>query len=239
MAAASRSVGIERLQPGQVEDHHVARVPPAGEGEHGPEADLRIPEPVDHVSVQRIREEAADEPCLRREDQLRDQADDRRRDHDRDVEEALVDPRAADPLVELVGKEHPERRSHEREGAEPVEVVPERRPERRVDGRDLAVVRRPGPVDRLQAADPVPAREREADRRDGREPDQRTRDDHGDPDHERHRDTVAGREAGGALPLARAARSHGRCDVGRHRAAKANSRRRRSPSSASRCSGRA
>ena len=47
IAAASRSVGIDALEAGQVEDHDVADVAPAGRHEDGPDVERRVAEPVD------------------------------------------------------------------------------------------------------------------------------------------------------------------------------------------------
>ena len=40
---------VDALQPGQVQDHHVADVAPAGGDQDGPEVEVRVAEPVDDV----------------------------------------------------------------------------------------------------------------------------------------------------------------------------------------------
>ena len=49
---------VDGLQPGEVEDHDVADVAPAGGDEDRPQVDARVAEPVDQVPVLRVAEAA-------------------------------------------------------------------------------------------------------------------------------------------------------------------------------------
>src|SRR5207248_4421746 len=139
------------------------------------------------------------------------------RENDGEEEDALVDPAAADPLVQLVREQEAERRRDEGEDSEPDQVVLHSLPERRIDRGDLAVVLGAHPVRVRDPADPVPVREREQDRPDRREPDQAADDDRRHADHHADGDAIAARETDGAPLSTRAARSHPRCEVDRHR----------------------
>ena len=163
---------VDALQPRQVEDHDVARVPPRGGHEHRPQVDVGVAEPVDQVALLGGPEDVVEQALLRRVDELPDEADDGQREHDGQEEDALVDARATDLLVEQVGEQQPEHRRHEREEDQPDDVVAEGRPERRVDLEDLLVVAGADPLDRRDPADAVPAREREERGEERRDPHQ-------------------------------------------------------------------
>ena len=120
---------VDALEPGQVQDHHVADVPPAGRDEDGPDVERRVAQPVDARCPAGGPEDAVDEP-LRGVHQLPDEPDDGQRQHDRDEERALVDARPAHLAIEQDREEDPDRGGDEHEHEEPQEVVPDRRPER-------------------------------------------------------------------------------------------------------------
>jgi len=198
MAAASRSDGSMLFRPGQVEDHDVADVAPARRDQHRPQVDLRVAEPVDQVALLGAAEQVVDQPLLRRVDELPDEADDRQRQHHRQVDGALVDARGLELLVELQGQEQPEGGRDQQEEHQPDEVVLHRRPERRVDGEHLPVVLQPDPLDGVKAADAVPAGERQRHRHEGRDPDQGDVEQGGDADHDGQDELVPPGEPGAA-----------------------------------------
>src|SRR5262249_56819187 len=122
------------------------------------------------VTVARVGEDVRDQALRRRVDELPDERDQCEREHDRQEEDALVDPRAAQVLVQLVRKEEAERRRHERQERQPDRIVLDRRPERRGEGRDLAGGFPPPPLRPAPAPPPPPPPAREDERRPRREP---------------------------------------------------------------------
>jgi len=208
MAAASRSDGSTLFRPGQVEDHDVADVPPARRHQHRPQVEVRVAEPVDQVALLGAAEQVVEQALLRRVDELPDEADDRQRQHHRQVQGALVDAGRPELLVELEGQEQPEGGRDQQEEHQPDEVVLHRRPERRVDGEDLPVVLQPDPLDGVQAADAVPAGERQRHRQHGRHPDEGEVEQGRDGDHHRQDELVPPGEPG-AAPTAPGGDGHG------------------------------
>ena len=181
---------VDALEPGQVEDHHVADVAPAGRDQDRPDVERRVPEPVDDVVLAGPAQDVVDEP-LRRVHLFPDEPDDRQRQDDRDEERALVDPRAAHLTVQQDGEEDPDRRRDEHERQQPQDVVPDGRPEERIGREQLLVVLQADEVLRGQRAGPTPVRERQAERGDRRQPDEREAQEGRDADHQRHRHLVA------------------------------------------------
>ena len=158
---------VHTLEPRQVQEHDVAGLLPRRRHECGPEVEPRVAVPVDGAAGQTV-----DEALVLAVDQLPDEADQREGQHDRQVDRRLVDPRPADLPVEQDGEEDAERRRDEEVHGQPDEVVLHRGPERRVDRDDVDVVLQADELDRAEGADPVPVRERQDHRADGREPDQ-------------------------------------------------------------------
>ena len=96
---------VDRLEAGEVEDHHVADLAPAGGDEHRPQVDVLVAQPVDHVALLVGAQDAVDEALGRRVLELPDEADDGQRQDDRQVQRALVEAGAADVLVQEHGEE--------------------------------------------------------------------------------------------------------------------------------------
>ena len=115
--------GVEGLEPRQVEDHHVPDLAPARRDQHGPQVEALVAQPVDDVPCVVGAQDAVDEALGRRVLQLPDEADDGQRQHDRQVQRALVEAAAADVLVEEDREEDAQRRGDQQEPGEPDEVV--------------------------------------------------------------------------------------------------------------------
>ena len=209
---------VDRLQPGQVQHHDVADVPPRHGDQQGGEVP-RQPERV--VEPREVRTRTAwcrrrrsrparrarsmfSRPRSRREHRrLPDEADDGEREHDREVVDALVDPGAADVLVEQVGEEHADRRA-DREPEDEHEVVEQRREQVAVEDReDLPVVLEADRADVGERREVVPLRERQPDGEHRRDPHQHDVQEGRDADHHAQPDPVAAgqrREAATTAP---------------------------------------
>ena len=190
---------VHALESGQVQHHHVADVPPAGRDQHGPDVEVRVAQPVDDIALARPPEDAVDE-ALRGVLELPDDPDDRQRQHDRDEEGALVEPRPAHLPVEQHRQEDADRCRDEDEHQQPQDVVPDRRPERLVRREQRLVVLEADEVLGLEPGVALPVRKGQADREDGREPDQGQAQEGRDPDHQAHHDLVAPRQERVAPP---------------------------------------
>src|SRR6185436_2406030 len=89
---------IHALEPGQVQDHDVAGVPPGGGEEGRPDVAAGIPEPVDGLGRAGGAKQKVQEAAVPVVEQLPDDPDQGQGEHYRGEENALVDPRAADVL---------------------------------------------------------------------------------------------------------------------------------------------
>ena len=115
--------------------------------------------------------------------------DERQGKHDRQVDRSLVDPRARDSRSSSTAKKIPSGVAMKNIHGQPDEVVLHRGPEGRVDRDDVTVVLQADELGLEEGADPVPVREREEDRADGRKPDQ-------PQDHNRGTTTIGKRRCG-------------------------------------------
>jgi hypothetical protein len=136
---------VDGLQPGQVQDHHVPDVLPTDGGQHRPDVDVRVTEPVGRVAG--APENAVQGAVVARVHELRDEPDDRERQHDGHVDHALVEPAEPQLLVQEPAKNSPSGVGDQAEEREPEQVVPQRRPERRVVVDDVVVVLAADPRD--------------------------------------------------------------------------------------------
>ena len=128
--------GVHRLEPREIDDHHVADVPPGRRDHDDPDVDRGspsqsvIPSPVTRV----------EHAVVAGVDELGDEADHRQRQHHRQVERALVEAGEPDAPVEQHRAEQPERRRDQAEEGQPEHVVADRGPERRIGGGEVVVV---------------------------------------------------------------------------------------------------
>ena len=88
--------------------------------------------------------------------QLPDEADERQRQHDRQIERRLINPRPAHLLVEQHRQEHPERGGDQEGHGQPDQVVSHGPPERRVDRRHVVRILQTQELGVTDRADAIP-----------------------------------------------------------------------------------
>ena len=125
-------------------------MPPPGEQQHHPDIKVRVAQEVDAVAVG-TAEDRVHHALVLGQDQLGEEADDRQRQRDREVQRALVEPAEPQLAVEQDGQEDPERGGDQPEEDQPQQVVADRRTELGVDRQDVVVVLDPYPLDRRDA----------------------------------------------------------------------------------------
>ncbi|CAH0327203.1 hypothetical protein SRABI128_05867 [Microbacterium sp. Bi128] len=165
-------------------------MPPGGGEEGCPDVDARIPEPVDGLGRAGGAKQEVQEAAVPVVEQLPDDPDQGQGEHHRGEEDALVDPRAADVLVQEHGQEQPQRGGDECQERQPQHVVLHGRPKRRVILGDELVVLDAGGLD-VGQLQPVPAGEGQSDRHEGGDPDQYELDQRGDAHHQAEHHFVA------------------------------------------------
>ena len=149
--------GVNGLESGQVQDHHVAHVAPAGSHEHGPQVQVAVSQPVDEAVVRAGgAQQAVQEALVGRVDEVApDEADDGQREHHGHVQGALVEARAADVLVQQDRQEHAQRRGEHGNQTSQMMLCWSAGQKKRVLGEEDLVVPEPDPVVRSSGS-PMP-----------------------------------------------------------------------------------